>query len=196
MPPIFVEHGKPRPHPLETALGTPAWDILDAIERGFRVQADVKGKLAEWHLYHGVLIPLRDREHIADVVWSDKDGEPDFNFTFRGRKMTLECKNIRSAEEGRYADGTLKLELQKTRHQSSGDKTLRGYTFDRFDVITACMFNQTESWTFLHAATRDLPRFEGTGNLKTYQRVPRSPAGVWKGTLLEVLDELAPEVKG
>jgi hypothetical protein len=28
MPPIFVEYGQARTHPLETAFGTPAWDIL------------------------------------------------------------------------------------------------------------------------------------------------------------------------
>jgi hypothetical protein len=38
-------------HPLEEMWSTSAWDILTAIERGFRAQADVKGKLAELYLY-------------------------------------------------------------------------------------------------------------------------------------------------
>lgn len=34
-------------HPLEELWNTSAWDILSAVQRGFRAQVDVKGKLAE-----------------------------------------------------------------------------------------------------------------------------------------------------
>lgn len=37
-------------HPLEDSLNTSAMDVLDAIAKGFRAQADVKGKLAELYL--------------------------------------------------------------------------------------------------------------------------------------------------
>ncbi len=52
MPPQFVESGRPVRHPLEVKFNAPAWDILSVIERGFRAQVDVKGKLAEWFLGH------------------------------------------------------------------------------------------------------------------------------------------------
>src|SRR3954454_22877383 len=51
MPPQFFEAGQPVRHPLEVKFNAGAWDILCAIEKGFRAQVDVKGKLAEWFLY-------------------------------------------------------------------------------------------------------------------------------------------------
>ena len=42
--------GRMTRHPLETKLNASAQDILTAIERGFRAQVDVKGKLAELFL--------------------------------------------------------------------------------------------------------------------------------------------------
>jgi hypothetical protein len=51
MPPQFFEAGQPVRHPLEVKFNASAWDILCAIERGFRAQVDVKGKLAEWFLF-------------------------------------------------------------------------------------------------------------------------------------------------
>jgi hypothetical protein len=51
MPPQFFDAGRPVQHPLERKFNASAWDILCAIEKGFRAQVDVKGKLAEWFLY-------------------------------------------------------------------------------------------------------------------------------------------------
>lgn len=38
-------------HPLERAFNACGWDMLTAIEHGFRAQVDVKGKLAELFLF-------------------------------------------------------------------------------------------------------------------------------------------------
>ena len=38
-------------HPLEKKFNAPIADILEAIERGFRTQVDIRGKLAELYLY-------------------------------------------------------------------------------------------------------------------------------------------------
>ena len=51
MPPQFFENGQFVQHPLEQLFNASAWDMLTAIERGFRAQVDVKGKLAELFLY-------------------------------------------------------------------------------------------------------------------------------------------------
>ncbi len=51
MPPQFYENGAFVKHPLEEKFKASGWDILSAIERGFRAQVDVKGKLAEYFLY-------------------------------------------------------------------------------------------------------------------------------------------------
>jgi hypothetical protein len=39
MPPQFFKSGKPVQHPLEKLFNASGWDILSAIEKGFRAQA-------------------------------------------------------------------------------------------------------------------------------------------------------------
>lgn len=82
-------------HSLEEKWDTTAWDILSAIERGFRAQADVKGKLAELYLYRR-LLKLNDQTTIENLVWQDKDGKPDFVLSHGGRELRVECKNVRT----------------------------------------------------------------------------------------------------
>src|SRR5438552_6218017 len=114
MAPQFFEAGQPVQHPLEKKFNASAWDILCAIERGFRAQVDVKGKLAEWFLYK-VLEDLKATGVFTSLTWSDENGKPDFHVVGTGFDLQMECKNLRSDEK--YADGTYKLETQKTRDQ-------------------------------------------------------------------------------
>lgn len=44
MPPQFYENGQVTQHPLEQLFNASAWDILSAIERGFRSQVDVSNR--------------------------------------------------------------------------------------------------------------------------------------------------------
>jgi DNA modification methylase len=101
-------------HPLEEKWDTTAWDILSAIERGFRAQADVKGKLAELYL-HRRLLELAERAAIESLVWQDKDGKPDFVITLGGQELRIECKNVRSPQKAKGARDP-RVELQKTRN--------------------------------------------------------------------------------
>jgi hypothetical protein len=82
MPPTFILDGQTIEHPLELKFNASAWDILSAIEQGFRAQVDVKGKLAEWFLYKQ-LMELKSRSVIEDVIWYDKDGRPNFDVVAR-----------------------------------------------------------------------------------------------------------------
>src|SRR5947209_15728842 len=107
MPPQFYENGAFVKHALEEKFNASGWDILSAIERGFRAQVDVKGKLAEWFLYK-VLEDLKATEVFTRVTWSDEDGKPDFRLVGMAFNLTMECKNLRTEE--RYADGSYKLE--------------------------------------------------------------------------------------
>ncbi|HET6576584.1 MAG TPA: hypothetical protein VFG68_23500 [Fimbriiglobus sp.] len=107
MPPQFFDAGQPVHHPLEVKFNAGAWDILSAIEKGFRAQVDVKGKLAEWFLYR-VLEIEREAGLFTTVEWSDVDGQPDFRLVGSGFDLRMECKNLRSGEK--YADGSYKLE--------------------------------------------------------------------------------------
>ena len=145
-------------HPLEQLLNAPGADILDAIMMGFRAQADVKGKLAELYC-NKILLTLKNDKIIEALDWHDKDGVPDFEIVVRGRKRIIECKNVRSGKTMGGADYA-KVELQKTRSGSdrSGKKT-RGYATDHFDILSACLFNQTGQWDFRFIlATKLLPR--------------------------------------
>jgi hypothetical protein len=195
MPPQFFEAGQPRRHPLEDKFNASAWDILCAIERGFRAQVDVKGKLAEWFLFK-ILEDLKATGVFTGVAWSDEDGKPDFRLVSETFDLTLECKNLRSDEP--YADGSYKLETQKTRNQKLKEgqeeqelrvKGTRWYKVTEFDIVAACLFNQTGRWEYLFARTIDLKRHPKDPRcLNTMQRVPRAPRDPWKATLPEVLD--------
>src|SRR5205809_249158 len=107
-----------RTHPLEQDLNADAVDILSAIQKGFRAIIDVKGKLAEYFLEKEIA-SLRNRGIISEYTWTDKDGEPDFVIECQGRRLKIECKNIRSKEMFKNPP-SYKVELQKTRNAKDG----------------------------------------------------------------------------
>jgi len=184
MPPQFFDLGQPVQHPLEIQFKASAWDILCAIERGFRAQVDVRGKLAEWFLYKHLEIE-KAAGLFTRVEWSDENGKPDFRLVSDTFDLTMECKNLRSEEK--YADGSYKLETQKTREQK-GQKGTRWYKVTEFDIVAACLFNQTGEWKYLFARTADLAKHpKNHVCLNTMQRVPVTAKDPWKTTLREVL---------
>ena len=190
MPPRFVDGGKVIEHPLELKFNAPGWDILSAIERGFRAQVDVKGKLAEWFLYKQ-LVELKDRGVIAAVTWHDADGRPDFDIMIGGSTIRMECKNVRSGPNPKGYKGDFRVEIQKTRNQLTGGPA-RGYKADEFEVLAACLFNQNGKWEYVFVQATQLARRPNFPDyLVIMQPVPPSPRGVWKGTLAEVLNELS-----
>jgi len=95
-----------------------------------------KGKLAELYL-NRALDGLQRQGSISGLIWSDKDGEPDFFLEYRGRCLSIQCKNVRSGEQYRTGNrkGQFKVELQKTRggtDPKTGERT-RYYQPDEFD---------------------------------------------------------------
>lgn len=173
---------------MEDVFRAEGWDILSAIERGFRAQVDVKGKLAELFL-HRTLCELRESGAILSVTWSDTDGQPDFEVDVNGRKIRLECKNVRSGEGFRRRD-TFKVELQKTRNAIGGGPS-RGYRVDEFDILAACLFNQTGEWRYLFCATVNLQRRPAADQfLVVFQKVPMTPGGIWHDTFEGALGDL------
>ncbi len=169
------------PHPLEAALNAPADDIMEAISRGFRAQADVKGKLAELY-FSRLLDDLQGRGVIDEYEWFDKDGEPDFVVRSGAKRLVIEVKNIRSGTDGRFAAAHAGVvELQKTRSgtDANGNAT-RGYAADHFDVLAACLFNQKREWVFRFAESRALAtRATNAGVLQVLQPVVYAGNGVW-----------------
>jgi len=174
------------PHPLEVKLNASANDILSAIQRGFRAIIDTKGKLAEYFLYRD-LDDLQKRKAISDLVWSDADGKPDFTFTFHGKPLRLECKNVRSADPKRKVD-SFRAELQKTRNSKDGTPT-RAYRVDQFDILSVALFNRTGKWSYLHISVRNLVCRRGLPELlEIMQTVPEiEPYGHWRHSLVHAL---------
>lgn len=201
MPPQFYDAGQPVTHPLEKLFDAIGWDILSAIERGFRAQVDVKGKLAEYFLFKQ-LEALQDSGAISLLEWHDKDGVPDFSLTFREVALRVECKNIRSPLRAKPIKAsakkpranakqpTWKVEIQKTRNRIAGGPK-RGYKADEFEILAACLFNQNGKWDFLFIQTENLlRRVEHQDYLTIMQPVPVAAQGHWKATIEEVFHQL------
>ena len=169
--------------------GVTANDIVEALSHGFRAQVDIKGKVAELMLYRE-LSRLRVSGEIDSLEWLDEDGKPDFIVGWQGRRIIVECKNVRSVGAGASASA-MKVELQKTRNSKDGTLT-RGYTIAQFDVLSACLFNRTGRWTFLHVASRHLAtRPKDPNFLVIMQNVPSAPGGVWRETIKEAIRDTA-----
>ena len=163
MPPTFTDDGQTVQHPLELKFNAAGWDILCAIEQGFRAQVDVKGKLAEWFLYKQ-LKELKSRGVIEDVIWHDTNGRPDFDIMIGERTIRMECKNVRSGANPKGYQGDFRVEIQKTRNQLVGGRELtRGYRADDFEVLAACLFNQTGTWDYVFVESGRLAETELSG---------------------------------
>ena len=175
-----------RQHPLEKELNADAWDILSAVQSGFRALVDVKGKLAEYFLEKS-LANLKEAGRITDYRWKDVDGEPDFELVHLGQTLHLECKNVRSKEVYKKPSPAWKVELQRTRNSMDGTPT-RGYRCNEFDILAVCLFNQTGKWEYLYIATENLERRAAAPDfLVIMQRVPFEATGPWKPCLSDVL---------
>jgi hypothetical protein len=178
-------------HPLERDLNAPAADILSAIQKGFRAIIDVKGKLAEFY-FDKQLAELQRTGMIDSYTWSDTDGEADFVVVFKGKKLVVECKNIRSKELFKNPTA-YKVELQRTRNSKDGTNT-RGYRADEFEILAACLFNHTKQWEYRHICTRNLERRDDQkAFLKIMQRVPLKDELPWHSNLMEALKEAVAE---
>lgn len=174
-------------HPLEQTFNASAYDILSAVEKGFRAQVDVKGKLAEYFMDRR-LSQLKRSKTILSYKWQDIDGQPDFLVMYHGRELRLECKNIRN--ETFKNPPSFKVELQKTRNSMDGTPT-RGYGRDEFDVLGVSLFNQTGEWDYLWIAAKRLEvRPDNATKLQIMQRVPMgAPLGAWKVDPMSAFNE-------
>lgn len=138
-------------HRLEDSFNLSAVEILDIIQNRMRLEVAVKGGVAEHHLERLLVHdPL-----IARVERLDQDAQPDFNVTlFDGAVIRIECKN---ASPERYANGDMKVEVQKTR-ATRDDPAGRLYKHDHFDVVAACLYSPTRRWAFKFIRTSRLDR--------------------------------------
>lgn len=166
-------------HELERAFDLSAHDLLDIIGERGRLAMAVRGGVAEHHLGR----VLRDDPNVAEAEVGHQEGPPDYWVKMSdGTPVTVECKN---ASPRLYADGTPKVEVQKTR-ASQSDPASRFYTPASFDVIAACMYGPTKGWTFLfRRSDRLAPHGEHEGRIAPLQRI----GDEWAPTLTEALVE-------
>lgn len=164
----FAEQVVEGSHALESQFALNAQEILDIIDGRSRLAVAVRGGVAEHHLETG----LRSSRRVRSVERRDRDGEPDFDVVLAdGRSFVIECKNVSPT---RYADGGIKVEVQKTR-ASKNDPASRFYRVTEFDVVAACLFSATGAWEFKFALSSTLQRHsEFVDRLAPIQRVDNS----------------------
>jgi len=139
-------------HRLEREFALPAAEILEIVAERRRLGVALRGGVAEHHLAR----QLRTAPEVAEVHAIDEDARHDFDVQPAGGGGTLsvECKNCSPAT---FADGTPKVEVQKTR-ASKGDPASRYYRLDQFDVVAACLYPATGEWRFAFKRASELDR--------------------------------------
>lgn len=138
------------PHPLEIQYDLTATELLDAIDRRFRLTVALEGAVAEVHFERKLKVATQEG-WLATYEGHDLDGMPDFTGrTLVGRELRVEVKTIRNSTKPQ-------VELQKTR-ASKSDASSRYYDRHHFDVVAVCMGRKTGRWSqFLYALVRELP---------------------------------------
>lgn len=137
----------------------------------------MRGGVAEHHLGRH----LREDAAVHSAILIDKDGRPDFEtMLVDGRTILIECKNVSPRT---YADGSMKVEVQKTR-ASKRDPASRLYRPDQFDVVAACLYPVTGRWEFRFKRTELL-----LADLRYSERIApiQRVEGSWSGALLSAL---------
>lgn len=164
-------------HALEREFELPAEDILDLIRERPRLGVAVKGGVAERHLEKAL-------EADRQIEWAEldeSDGPPDVVAKLeRGPEVSIECKN---ASPKTYANGTPKVEVQKTR-ASKGDPASRFYEPSQFDVLAACMYGPAGNWSFKFKLSSELDRLaDYPDRIAPMQRIDES----WSDSLADAV---------
>jgi hypothetical protein len=137
-------------HALLDELNVTPEALLDLISSASRLKMAVRGWVAETHLESALCaIP-----GVSECHRIQEDGKPDISLRWKcSAPLLVECKNVLRTV---YADGTPKLDFQRTR-ASKADPCSRYYMPSDFHIIAACLHPVTESWEFRFAVTSDLP---------------------------------------
>jgi hypothetical protein len=164
-------------HDLEVQFEMSSQEILEMISQRNRLATAVRGGVAEVHLNKR----LTSEPGVRTVTPLDKDAMHDFDVVMdNGAEVSVECKN---ASKTRYANGDMKVEVQKTR-ATQGDPAGRLYRIDQFDVVAACLWGPLKRWEFRYQlATRLDESDKHPGRLAPLQHVTDD----WAPTLQEAL---------
>ena len=140
-------------------------EILDLIASAPRLKMAVRGWVAEVHLEE----QLKQVPGVDECRRLEEEGGADLRVRYRGsRPLEIECKNVLRQ---RQADGTMRLDFQRTR-TSKGDPCSRFYAPTDFDMVAACLHSCTEMWEFRYALTGSLdPHRNCPGKLSNLVRI-------------------------
>jgi hypothetical protein len=153
------------PHSIAEEFELSQEEILDLIASAPRLKMAVRGWVAEAHLHSQLL----EVPGVEDCVRVETEGGADIRARYRGsRPLEIECKNVLRQ---RMADGTVRLDFQRTR-ASKADPCSRFYAQSDFDLVAACLHSCTEAWEFRYALTRELdPHRSCPGKLSHLVRI-------------------------
>lgn len=156
------------PHEVAEEFQLSSSEILDLIDSAPRLKMAVRGWVAERHLHDQLLaVP-----GVEDCIQIEEEGGADIRLRYRGsRLLEIECKNVLRQ---RLADGTIRLDFQRTR-ASKKDPCSRFYSADDFDLVAACLHSCTESWEFRYNLTMNLaPHVKCPGKLSHLVRLDKA----------------------
>ena len=176
----------PVPHALELKYGLTSQELLDAIDRRFRLKVALEGAVAEVHFERKLKVG-RQEGWLGSFESHDVDGMHDFTvFTRSGHPIRVEVKTVRNGPKP-------KVEIQKTRN-AKDDPSSRLYSADQFDVIAVCVGRFSGDWSQLrYAFASELPRHVKFPNkLRIMHDVPEGSAAPprWFARFQEVIDEV------
>lgn len=181
-------------HPLAVQYGLTATELLDAVNKRFRLKVALEGAVAEVQMEKRIKALVGAGIEKYEVY--DQDGHPDFGIWLPGypERLLAECKNVRDHEEA-YREGgkvvAYKVETQKTR-ASQGDPLSRYYGVDQFHILGVCLGKKTGNWAdFMFVRVADLAcQPAHPEKLAVMQRVPLPGAeslAPWYNDLGELL---------
>lgn len=164
------------PHALEIQYGLTAQELLDAIDRRFRLKVALEGAVAEVHFERKLKIASKEG-WLTSYEGHDRDGMHDFTMvTLNGKQIRVEVKTIRNGA------GRPRVELQKTR-AAKGDPSSRYYDVIHFDLVAVCMGRATGDWSeFRYSLVGTLPKHRDyPGKLQVMHRLPQGTedSSVW-----------------
>lgn len=175
------------PHSLELKYGLTAQELLDAIDKRFRLKVALEGAVAEVHFERKLRIASREG-WLTGYESHDVDGMPDFTIvTLSSMEIRVEVKTIRNGAKPQ-------VELQKTR-AAKGDPSSRYYDRDHFDVVAVCVGRSTGDWSqFRYALVRELPSHRNhSDKLQVMHPIPagEETAPRWFSRFQDIIDAYA-----
>jgi len=172
------------PHHLELKYGLTAQELLDAIDKRFRLKVALEGAVAEVHFERKLRVASREG-WLGGYKGHDIDGLHDFTVTtLSGVDIRVEVKTIRNGTKQQ-------VELQKTR-AVKGDSSSRFYDRDHFDVVAGCMGRSTDDLSqFRYALVKELPAHRlHPGKLQVMHPIPADTGAMprWFSRFQDVID--------